>query len=92
MFSAYVFAFSAYVFVFSEQRTRVIDDDSDYFQLDSVWLTPKEREQLKKYKKEIQDKKHVSKLNRKVNFDFAGEWLDWKFEYNTYSVLYTKTF
>lgn len=56
-----------------EKRTRVIDDESDYFNVDSnKWLTPQQREALKKKKEEVQDEKHKSRLDRKITFDFAG--------------------
>lgn len=56
----------------SAQRTKVIDDESDYYQSNSVWLSKSEREKLKKREDEIQAQKHKSRLDRKVTLDFAG--------------------
>lgn len=56
----------------SERRTKVTDDDSDYFNTNSVWLNSKERDKLQKYQEAQQDKKHGSRLNKKMTFDFAG--------------------
>jgi len=57
----------------SAKRTQIIDDESDYFSVDSnKWLTPQQREALKKKKEELQAEKHKSRLDRKLTFDFAG--------------------
>ncbi|XP_045452499.1 activating signal cointegrator 1 [Melitaea cinxia] len=56
----------------SERRTRVTDDDSDYFSANSVWLSASEREKLQKYQTSLHEKKHGSRLNKKMTFDFAG--------------------
>ncbi|XP_051174753.1 activating signal cointegrator 1 [Leptopilina boulardi] len=56
----------------SAQRTKVIDDESDYYQSNSVWLSKTEKERLKKREDEIQAQKHKSRLDRKVTLDFAG--------------------
>lgn len=57
----------------SEKRTAVIDDESDYFNTDNnKWLTAKQREALKKREQEFQEKKHESRLSKKVTLDFAG--------------------
>ncbi|XP_068620300.1 activating signal cointegrator 1 [Battus philenor] len=56
----------------SERRTRVTDDDSDYFSASSVWLSASERDKLQKYQQSLHDKKHASRLNKKMTFDFAG--------------------
>ncbi|CAK1553049.1 unnamed protein product [Leptosia nina] len=56
----------------SERRTRVTDDDSDYFNANSVWLSASEKEKLQKYQQSLHDKKHASRLNKKMTFDFAG--------------------
>ncbi|XP_069480781.1 activating signal cointegrator 1 isoform X2 [Ambystoma mexicanum] len=57
----------------SARRTRVIDDESDYFATDSnQWLSKQEREALRKREKELQDIRHASRLSRKITFDFAG--------------------
>lgn len=57
---------------YSSQRTKVIDDESDYYQSNSVWLSKTEKERLKKREDEIQAQKHRSRLDRKVTLDFAG--------------------
>lgn len=56
----------------SEKRTTIIDDESDYFKEASVWLSDAERKKLKKLEDEIRERKHGSRLNRKVTIDFAG--------------------
>lgn len=56
----------------SERRTRVTDDDSDYFNAGSVWLNPAEKEKLDKYQQSLHDKKHASRLSKKMTFDFGG--------------------
>lgn len=56
----------------SEQRTTVIDDESDYFKANSVWLSDEERAKLKTLESQLRDTKHGSRLNRKTTFDFAG--------------------
>ena len=57
----------------SAKRTQIIDDESDYFNVDhNRWLTPQQREALKKKKEELQQEKHKSRLERKITFDFAG--------------------
>nr|CAD7269905.1 unnamed protein product [Timema shepardi] len=56
----------------SERRTRVIDDESDYFAANSVWLSPTEREKMREKEKEQTDKRHSSRLDKRVTLDFAG--------------------
>lgn len=56
----------------SERRTTVIDDESDYFKANSVWLSDAERKKLEKLEHQMQDKKHESRLTKKMTFDFAG--------------------
>ncbi|TRY66963.1 hypothetical protein TCAL_05511 [Tigriopus californicus] len=57
----------------SEKRTKVIDDESDYFSVDSdKWLSHEQRDKLRKREQELRDKRHGSRLNRKITFDFAG--------------------
>ncbi|XP_043677103.1 activating signal cointegrator 1 [Vespula pensylvanica] len=56
----------------SARRTKVIDDESDYFQTNSTWLTSAERERLRKREEEISAQKHASRLSRKVTLDFVG--------------------
>ncbi|XP_037937606.1 activating signal cointegrator 1 [Teleopsis dalmanni] len=56
----------------SEKRTTVIDDEMDYFEENSVWLSDAEREKLKSLQNNLQDKKHASRAQRKYKIDFAG--------------------
>ncbi|XP_055610120.1 activating signal cointegrator 1 [Uranotaenia lowii] len=56
----------------SEKRTTVIDDEADYFRANSVWLSDNERKKLEKLESEMREKKHSSRLTRKVTLDFAG--------------------
>lgn len=56
----------------SERRTTVIDDESDYFKSNSVWLSEDERKKLTVLEQELRGKKHASRLNRNVTLDFAG--------------------
>merc|ERR1711997_924270 len=57
----------------SEKRTKVIDDESDYFSVDAYkWMTPEQKSKLKEKEKEIREKRHGSRLDRKIDFDFAG--------------------
>ena len=57
----------------SEKRTKVIDDESDYFAVDSdKWLTKEQRKKLKEKEKAIHEQRHGSRLNKKYTFDFAG--------------------
>ncbi|XP_030381627.1 activating signal cointegrator 1 [Scaptodrosophila lebanonensis] len=56
----------------SEKRTTVIDDELDYFQENSVWLTDAEREKYERLKSEMHEMKHGSRIKRKIKVDFAG--------------------
>ncbi|KAL1375947.1 hypothetical protein pipiens_017176 [Culex pipiens pipiens] len=56
----------------SEKRTTVIDDESDYFKSNSVWLSDAERKKLEKLEVEMREKKHASRLAKAVTLDFAG--------------------
>lgn len=56
----------------SEKRTTVIDDESDYFRANSVWLSDDERAKLKKIEDKMREKKHASRLDQKVTIDFTG--------------------
>ena len=51
----------------------MIDDESDYFSVDSnKWLTSEQREKLRRREEEIRERRHGSRLHRKMDFDFAG--------------------
>ncbi|XP_055911392.1 activating signal cointegrator 1 [Eupeodes corollae] len=56
----------------SEVRTEVIDDESDYFQENSVWLSDIEREKLERLKQEMHDKRHMNRSERQVKMDLFG--------------------
>ncbi|XP_060074241.1 activating signal cointegrator 1-like isoform X2 [Ylistrum balloti] len=57
----------------SVQRTKVIDDESDYFSTDSnQWLSKKQREALRKRNEELRAERFASRRDMKVTLDFAG--------------------
>lgn len=56
----------------SQKRTKVIDDEGEYFSSSSSWLTKDERERMAKKEAEVQSKKHGSRLEKKITLDFAG--------------------
>lgn len=56
----------------SERRTTVIDDESDYFKSNSVWLSEVERKKLVSLEDELRGQKHASRMSKKVTLDFAG--------------------
>ncbi|TTA54983.1 Activating signal cointegrator 1 [Bagarius yarrelli] len=57
----------------SVRRTQVLDDESDYFATDSnQWLSPVEREKLRRREEELQELRHASRKDRKITLDFAG--------------------
>ncbi|XP_004529628.1 activating signal cointegrator 1 [Ceratitis capitata] len=56
----------------SEKRTTVIDDEFDYFEENSVWLSDAERAKYERLKQEMHEKKHESRIKRKIKIDFAG--------------------
>lgn len=56
----------------SQRRTKVIDDEGEYFLSNSKWLSKSEREKISKKEAEIQAKKHASRLEKKITLDFAG--------------------
>ena len=59
----------------SEKRTKVIDDESDYFAVDAYkWMTPEQKKKLKEREEELKEKRHGSRLDRKIDFDFAGKY------------------
>lgn len=60
----------------SEKRTTVIDDEADYFKANSVWLSEAEKKKLKKLETDFQDKKHSSRLDKKITVDFTGRVLE----------------
>lgn len=57
----------------SVRRTQVLDDESDYFATDSnQWLSPGEREKLRKKEEELRELRHASRKDRRITLDFAG--------------------
>lgn len=64
---------TAVYFMSSVRRTQVLDDESDYFATDSnQWLSPNEREKLRKKDEELRELRHASRKDRKITLDFAG--------------------
>lgn len=57
----------------SAKRTQVIDDESDYFNTNSKWLSQQQKAQLENKEKEFRNKRFGSKLNnQRFTIDFAG--------------------
>ncbi len=57
----------------SVKRTRVIDDESDHFSVDSNrWLTEEEKERLRIKEESLREQRHQSKRNKPISIDFAG--------------------
>ncbi|ELT87196.1 hypothetical protein CAPTEDRAFT_221890 [Capitella teleta] len=57
----------------SAKRTKVLDDESDYFTTDSnAWLSDSEKAALQKREDELRAVRHASRLDKKFTFDFAG--------------------
>lgn len=56
----------------SEKRTTVIDDESDYYSVNSVWLSPEERDKLRQKEDEMRARKHKSARYKRYTIDFAG--------------------
>eukprot|EP00794_Sanderia_malayensis_P005925 gene5925-6611_t len=56
----------------SARRTKVIDDQADYFSSESKWLTGKQREDAQIKEQKVMDKKHNSRRSRKYVLDFLG--------------------
>lgn len=54
----------------SEVRTRVIDDECDYFSTNSVWLSKEMKEELRKKEQQLQELKHSRARN--LILDFTG--------------------
>ncbi|XP_057300333.1 activating signal cointegrator 1-like [Hydractinia symbiolongicarpus] len=54
------------------KRTKVIDDEADYFTSDNRWMTKKQREALAKRDAELREKRFASRRHQKFTIDFAG--------------------
>ena len=55
----------------SEKRTKVYDDQNDYFQSGSTWLNPEKKEKLQKLEQEMKEKKY-DKKNSLYTIDILG--------------------
>lgn len=53
----------------SARRTEIIDDESDYFKNNSVWLSEEERQKLTKLENELEEKKHASRKSKTITVD-----------------------
>ena len=57
----------------SVRQTKVIDDEMDYFSVDTnQWLSEQERMRLRKREEELREQRHGSRRNKAVTLDFAG--------------------
>ena len=56
----------------STKRTKVIDDEADYFSMDNRWLSKNQQKSLAKRDKELREKRFASRLDQKFTLDFAG--------------------
>lgn len=65
-----------HTYLCSAHRTKVIDDESDYYQSNSTWLTAAEREQLLKQEEKAHARKHASRLDKRIAMDFMGRVVD----------------
>lgn len=55
------------------KRTQVLGDESDYFATDSnQWLSPSEREKLRRKEEELREIRYASRKDRSITLDFAG--------------------
>lgn len=54
----------------------MIDDESDYYQSNSIWLSAEERGKLQKQEAEALARKHASRLDKRVTIDFMGRIVD----------------
>jgi len=57
----------------SAPRTKIFDDQSDYYEMDgNTWLSKEEKDRLTKEKKEIEESREVQKNKLIVTFDLIG--------------------
>lgn len=65
---------TTYVYVpFSAQRTHVLDDERDFFAVDTTsWTSAEEKEALQQREKELREKKFGSRWNKAFTLDIAG--------------------
>lgn len=59
----------------SVRRTRVIDDQSDYFAVESPWLSEEEKQVLTERKQAYMDSKNRLKRRVQVTIDLAGKYI-----------------
>lgn len=50
----------------------MIDDNSDYYSSDNKWLTPEQRELVRRKEAELKAEQEASRRRHKVTLDFAG--------------------
>ncbi len=61
-------------FCFSASRTKVIDDESDYFSVDSNrWLSASEKEALRNKQESLREQKYGSRRTKAVTLDIMGK-------------------
>ncbi|VEL31935.1 unnamed protein product [Protopolystoma xenopodis] len=66
----------------STRRTRVIDDELDYFASeasgrDAAWLSPEVRQQVAQRVQELRAQRHASLIESvRIRFDFAGRQIE----------------
>ena len=59
--------------LFSIKRTKVIDDEMDYFSVDSNrWLSGGEKKRLRSKEDALREKRHESRRTKAVTIDFTG--------------------
>ncbi|KAL8261348.1 hypothetical protein R6Q59_025397 [Mikania micrantha] len=57
----------------SAARTTVIDDQSDYYEMEgNTWLSMEEKELLRKKKEEIEEAEHANRSKVVISFDLVG--------------------
>jgi len=56
----------------SEKRTKVFDDENDYFDSNSRWISKEQREKLQAREQELKDEKYDRSRSRKVTLDLLG--------------------
>ena len=62
-----------FLFLSSSHRTKVIDDESDYFSVDAnTWLSDAERDDLSRKETELREAKYGSRRDKKIVLDFVG--------------------
>merc|ERR1719414_2248986 len=58
----------------SEKRTKVIDDESDYFSTDALkWMPRKQKDNMIKLEQELREKQDEARRSREIDFDFSGK-------------------